>query len=119
MNRVVHFDILADKPEKLIGFYEKVFGWKFEKWEGPMDYWMIRTGTGDGIDGGLGQKTPEASNANTIEIANLEETMAKVQRHGGTIVAPKAAIPGIGWFALFKDVEDNFFGLMQIDANAK
>jgi predicted enzyme related to lactoylglutathione lyase len=119
MNRVVHFDILANQPEKLIDFYGNVFGWKFEKWEGPMEYWMIRTGKGDGIDGGLGRKTPEASNANTIEIANLEETIAKVRTHGGTLLVPKGPIPGVGWFALFKDMEGNVFGLMQSDPNAK
>lgn len=58
LNRVVHFDILAENPEKLINFYGKVFGWKFEKWDGPMDYWMIMTGEGDGIDGGLSRKSP-------------------------------------------------------------
>jgi predicted enzyme related to lactoylglutathione lyase len=119
MNRVIHFDILADKPDKLIDFYEKVFGWRFNKWEGPMEYWMIRTGDGDGIDGGLGKKTPEASNANTIEIENLEEIIAKVRAHGGTILSPKGPIPGVGWFALFKDAEDNIFGLMQADPTAK
>ena len=119
MNRVVHFDILANEPEKLIDFYGKVFGWKFTKWEGPMEYWMINTGEGDGIDGGLSKKTPKSSNANTIEIENIDETISKVQENGGIILAPKIAIPGIGWLALFKDAEDNIFGVMQDDPNAK
>ena len=60
MPRVVHFEIYGEKPEKLISFYAKVFGWKFEKW-GPLDYWIIKTGEGYGIDGGLGkQKNPAA-----------------------------------------------------------
>lgn len=56
MNRVVHFDILAEKPEQLIKFYRKVFGWTFEKWDGPMDYWMIMTGEGDGTRAPNGDK---------------------------------------------------------------
>ncbi len=119
MNRVVHFDILTDDPEKLSKFYTEVFGWKFEKWDGPMEYWMIMTGEGPGIDGGMGLKEPQSSNANTIGVENLDETLAKVEAQGGIVLAPKGAIPGIGWFALFKDMDDNFFGLMQDDPQAE
>lgn len=54
MPRVVHFEIDAKKPERAIEFYEKVFGWKIEKWKGPVDYWLIMTGkeSESGIDGG-------------------------------------------------------------------
>jgi predicted enzyme related to lactoylglutathione lyase len=41
MPRVVHFEIDAEKPERAIKFYERVFGWKIEKWKGPMEYWLI------------------------------------------------------------------------------
>ncbi len=119
MNRVVHFDILTEDPETLIKFYNKVFGWKFEKWDGPMEYWMIMTGEGPGIDGGMGLKGPQSANANTIDVENVDKTLEKVVANGGTIIAPKSAIPGIGWFALFKDMDDNVFGLMQEDPNAK
>ncbi len=37
MPRVVHFDIDSDDPDRAAGFYTSVFGWKVEKWEGPMD----------------------------------------------------------------------------------
>lgn len=119
MNRVIHFDILASDPEKVQEFYRKVFGWKFEKWDGPMEYWMIMTGDGPGIDGGMGLKGPQSSNANTIYVENLEKTLENVIANGGEVIAPKSAIPGIGWFAMFKDSEDNVFGLMQDDPKAK
>ncbi len=32
MARITHFDISAESPEKLVSFYEDIFGWKFEKW---------------------------------------------------------------------------------------
>ena len=34
MLRVVHFEINADDPERVVKFYQKVFGWKIEKWNG-------------------------------------------------------------------------------------
>ena len=53
MNRPIHFEIPAEKPERAIKFYEKVFGWKFERWNGPMEYWNISTGDSQpGINGG-------------------------------------------------------------------
>ena len=38
MARLVHFDMQADDPEHAIQFYEGVLGWKFQQWEGPMEY---------------------------------------------------------------------------------
>ena len=39
MPRITHFDIPADDPARAQKFYKKVFDWKFEKWDGPMDYY--------------------------------------------------------------------------------
>ena len=44
MPRVIHFQISTDKPEDLTEFYEKVFGWKIRKLEGPVENWLIITG---------------------------------------------------------------------------
>jgi hypothetical protein len=40
MARVVHFEIPADKPERAVAFYQKVFDWKIEKFPGndPLIY---------------------------------------------------------------------------------
>jgi predicted enzyme related to lactoylglutathione lyase len=38
MPRVVHFEIHAGDPSRAISFYEKLFGWKFQKWDGPVEY---------------------------------------------------------------------------------
>lgn len=32
MNRVVHFEIQADNPQRAIKFYKDVFGWEFPVW---------------------------------------------------------------------------------------
>ncbi|KKG15484.1 VOC family protein, partial [Methanosarcina sp. 2.H.T.1A.15] len=52
---MVHFEIHAEDIERAKKFYEDVFGWKIEKWEGPIEYWNITTGKQEdpGIDGGL------------------------------------------------------------------
>jgi len=120
--RVVHFEIDAEKPERLVKFYENVFGWKMLKWEGPMDYWLITTGgEGElGINGGLGKRTEsEPKTVNTIDVPSVDEFVRKVVENGGTIVVPKHAVPGVGWLVYFKDPEGNMFGMMQSDESAK
>ena len=44
MSRVIWFEIPADDPGRAAKFYEDVFGWKVEKWDGPFDYWLVTTG---------------------------------------------------------------------------
>jgi predicted enzyme related to lactoylglutathione lyase len=124
MPRVVHFDIDSDDPERAIGFYGDIFGWKFEKWEGPMEYWLVTTGPDGepGINGGMGKRGEGLSFntfRNTIEVPDVEEYAAKVREKGGQVLMDKMPIPGVGWFAACVDTEGNHFGLMQSDESAR
>ncbi|HOX40743.1 MAG TPA: VOC family protein [bacterium] len=125
MNRVVHFDISADDPERAINFYTKVFGWSIEKWEGSddtMEYWMITTGpkTEQGIDGGLMKRTvpadPDAGNnafACTIDVEDIDKTREKIVENGGKAFSEKMDIPEVGTMQSFIDTEGNYFSVMQ------
>lgn len=122
MPRVVHFEIPADDPERAIAFYQSVFGWTIEKWEGPIEYWLVMTGPEEepGIDGGLARKDDLlAGTVNTIDVASVDESVAKIEAHGGKVLRPKMAVPGVGWMAYCEDTEGNSFGLMQSDPEAK
>jgi predicted enzyme related to lactoylglutathione lyase len=122
MPRVIHFEIDAKTPERAIKFYEKVFGWKIEKWKGPVDYWLVTTGKErePGIDGGLSRRTEaEPSTVNTIDVPSVDEFAKKVKDNGGKIIRPKRAVPGVGWMAYFEDPEGNIWGIMQSDDSAK
>ena len=121
MSRVSHFEIPADDPERAITFYKTVFGWKIEKWDGPIEYWLVMTGPEDepGIDGGLARREdPETGVENIIDVANLEITLEKATANGGVIFRPKVAVPGVGWVTYIKDTEGNAFGLMERDPKA-
>jgi predicted enzyme related to lactoylglutathione lyase len=122
MPRVVHFEIDAKKPERAVKFYEKVFGWKIKKWEGPVEYYLISTGkeTEPGIDGGLSRRTEsEPSTVNTIDVSSVDEFTKKVEANGGKIIRPKRAVMGVGYMAYFQDPEGNVFGMMESDESAK
>ncbi|MFX1456537.1 MAG: VOC family protein [Promethearchaeota archaeon] len=122
MPRIVHFELNVKDVEKTKKFYENVFGWKIEKWEGPMDYWLIMTGEeGEpGIDGGLGYEEEGFPHVvNTIDVDNVDKIIGKIESNGGEIVRAKHAVPGVGWLAYFKDSEGIVTGIMQEDPKAK
>jgi len=122
MPRLVHFEFNVKNIDKTIEFYKNVFGWKIEKWDGPIDYWLITTGDDDkpGIDGGLGPEEEGLPKVvNTINVDNVDEIVKKVEDNGGEIIRPKHAVPGIGWIAYFKDEEGIVSGIMQEDPEAK
>ncbi len=120
MPRVIHFEIPMDEPERAAKFYADVFGWQIQKWDGPQDYWMAKTGADGqtGINGALMKRTdfPNfASVINTIDVPSVDDFMRMVWEHGGKVVMPKTSIPGVGYFAYCQDTEGNTFGIMQDD----
>lgn len=121
MARVIHFEIPSDEPEKAKEFYSTVFGWKLNQW-GSEPYWLCSTGAKSkpGIDGAIIKKRgPDHPLVNTIGVEDLENTLTLIQQHGGIVVVPKMAIPGMGWLAYFKDLDGNIMGVMEADDRAK
>jgi predicted enzyme related to lactoylglutathione lyase len=122
MNRVIHFEIQADEPERAIKFYSEIFSWKITKWDQPgQDYWLIKTGDKKtpGIDGGLIQRMIPVTNDDvitylcTIAVENIDTMMMKIEDEGGKVVDSKREIPKIGWNAICKDTEGNYFSILE------
>ncbi|MGJ5817110.1 VOC family protein [Paludibaculum fermentans] len=121
MARPVHFEIPADNTERAIAFYETLFGWKFSLWPGPMPYWLITTGPAEerGIDGGMIQRAhPGQGVVNTVDVKDIDASVATALANGAEMAVPKMAIPGVGWLVYCKDPEGNMFGMMQADQAA-
>jgi predicted enzyme related to lactoylglutathione lyase len=127
MPRVIHFEIVADNPERAMKFYKEVFGWEFNKWDGPQDYWLVTTGEDSqpGINGGLTPKTNQGSGntggriTNSIDVPSIDEFSNKISMEGGKVLSPKMPIPGVGYLAICEDTEGISFGIIQYDRNAK
>ncbi len=75
MNRVVHFEIQAEDPQRAASFYREVFGWQIDEWLIPgveikdeNRYWQVVTGleTEPGINGGLVFRRGPGSSGGTI-----------------------------------------------------
>ncbi len=124
MPRVNHFEIYTADPEAVRPFYEDVFGWKFDKFEGgPVEYWLVTTGNDKdpGINGGMTRPREGQSpgTLNTVAVASLEQTIKGIEQSGGSICVPKMAIPGVGWLAYAQDPAGNVFGVIEPDTKAK
>jgi predicted enzyme related to lactoylglutathione lyase len=92
MPRVVHFEIYTADPDAVRPFYQDVFGWKFQKFEGgPIDYSLITTGDDKepGINGGLARPREGQSpgTLNTIGVASLDQSIKKIEQRAGKICA--------------------------------
>jgi hypothetical protein len=127
MARVTHFEFYAEQPERAMEFYHTVFGWRFERWKGPTEYWFITTGPSEepGINGGMMRRDHTITGDEiiaflcTIDVESIDKTLASVSRAGGKIVYQKNVVSGIGWMSYCKDTEGNFFGVIQNDPKAR
>ncbi|MDQ6889208.1 MAG: VOC family protein [Bacteroidota bacterium] len=125
MNTIGYFEIQSSEPGRDITFYKNIFGWKFIKEEFvPIEYYRIETNS---INGGLlkrpAQVPPAASGTNafvcSVQVEDFDKTSELIMQHGGQVALPKFAIPGRCWQGYFVDLDNNTFGIFQVDENAK
>lgn len=126
-NLVVHFEIHAAEPQRLIDFYSALFGWTFTRF-GDMDYWAINTGEGSigmdspgqGINGGLVQRQgpspqvgdPVAGANVVIGVDDVDVVFNKGIELGGVGALPPADMAGVGRVAYLTDPDGNIFGFI-------
>jgi predicted enzyme related to lactoylglutathione lyase len=118
---VTHFEIYGEEPAKLADFYRNVFGWQIEQMPG-VNYWRIQTGSTETepFHGGLTYRAIPDLNGWMlfVNVGSLDETVALVQKLGGSIVRPKTAVPKTAWVTILADPAKNIFGVWQADPNA-
>lgn len=127
-NLVVHFEIHASDPPRLIDFYARLLGWTFTQF-GDAPYWSIHTGDGSigltepghGINGGLTQRqglAPAAGAAvNGCNVVvgvdgDIDEVYQKGLQLGGAAALPLEDMHGIGRVGYLRDPDGNVFGLI-------
>jgi hypothetical protein len=119
--RVVHFEIPYDDGDRARAFYRDAFDWQLMDLP-DMGYTLVMSGpSGDQgpgepgfINGGMMQRQGEFSSPNiVIDVDNLEDALAAVDKAGGTTVAERQAVGDMGFTAYFKDTEGNLVGLWE------
>jgi uncharacterized protein len=133
MPTIVHFEMPADDVERAKKFYTDLFGWKIEKWPGTsstdsssssMEYWIVSTTDDKGnkapIGGGLMKRQEQHQQiTNFIDVNSVDEYSSKIEKLGGKVVVSKMAVPGMGFFAICHDTENNSFGIWESNDSAK
>jgi len=130
MPTIVHFEIPSDNIERSKKFYNELFGWNIEKWSGSekmpdgMEYWMITTTDDKGnksLTGGMmNRQNPQQQGiTNYINVKSVQEHSSMVEQLGGKVIMQKTPVPGMGYFAVCTDTENNTFAIWEADDSAK
>lgn len=124
MNSIGFFEIQSSEPKREIQFYSMLFAWNFIRENHvPIEYYRIETGN---IHGGL-LKRPQpvpldnfGTNAFTcsVQVNNFDQMASLILSLGAKIHIPKFAIPGRCWQGYFLDLDNNSFGIFEVDPNA-
>lgn len=109
---IVHVEFAVKDPTKVKKFYGDLFGWKFTDVP-EMNYVLFEAPSGPG--GGIGpvMEGQQPGITNYLYVTNIDETIKKIERAGGKIVAPKQEVPGQGWMAWFQDPAGTRMALWQ------
>jgi uncharacterized protein len=114
------FEIPAEDPGQLAGFFRGVFGWEALEvpWDGPRYLRLLPPDNVERPGGGILERdgsglVEELTVMLRIEGEPLEATLARVVEHGGSVALEPVEIGTNGRFARFRDPEGNSFGLWQ------
>ena len=113
--KLVHFEIPAADSSRAKKFWSDLFGWKYQTYEGPVEYNMI-----EGTEPGGGLFPSENGGSGFLvyfDVDDIKTGAARVREIGGEAEDP-GPVPGMGWYAQCKDSEGNKFGLWQRDPSA-
>ena len=87
-------------------------------------YWLLSTEDDKGnkatTGGMMKRQSPQQQGiTNYFDVKSVQEYSAKVEKLGGKVISPKMPVPGMGYFAVCMDTENNGFGIFEVDSNAK
>jgi len=128
MPTIVYFQIPSDDIERSKKFYNQLFGWTIDKMSESntpreMENWEVTTTDDKGnkaLGGGMSKRQmPQQQITNFIDVKSVDEYSSKVERLGGKIVVPKTVVPGMGYYAVCLDTENNSFGIYESHENAR
>ena len=108
---VTHFEIHGKDGAALQKFYADLFDWHVDS-NNPMDYGMVDTHAGNGINGGVTKDMNGAAFVTIyVEVDDLQVALDKAESLGGKTVMPPSDVPGGPTLAQFTDPEGNLIGL--------
>jgi len=113
-NGICHIDIPVDDLTRASKFYTDVFGWKCTPTHMENYVLFASNDSKFSVGGGLtkrehGEKL--TSQVLYLHVCDIDAHLEKIKAAGGHTVKPKFELPNVGFFATFKDTEDNLLSL--------
>ncbi len=112
-NKFCWVELTTDDVDKAKRFYQAVFDWGFEAYDGAgTNYQMIDTG--DGPQGGIMEKPDDNTPvcwSNYVGVEDHAPYLKKVEENGGKVLMPETEIPNTGSFSLVMDPGGAVLGL--------
>jgi uncharacterized protein len=113
MATITYFEYIVEDLERAKKFYGDLFGWKFRPFTD--EYVSVDTYDLDGMPGLAGglmkRQHPEHKAVNYITVEDLDKSALQVVSLGGSIIVPKATVPGVGQMIHCMDCDGNVFSL--------
>jgi uncharacterized protein len=125
MNPVVHFELPYKNAGRISEFYRACFNWNLtDLGEQSGSYILAQTAVKDAkpgfpagaINGGFFPVKPDwpaQYPSIVIGVENIEETIEKISRNGGTVLGEPMLIPDFGTYVSFTDTEGNRNSIIQ------
>jgi uncharacterized protein len=111
---VVHFEIGGPDDGPLLRFYGELFGWRLTRVPGGINYTLVDTQGGAGVNGAIGKSgTGEPWASFYVEVDDLQAVLDKAESLGAKTVLPITEIPGMVAFAMFDDPDGLLVGLVK------
>jgi predicted enzyme related to lactoylglutathione lyase len=110
MHEVCHVEYGTKELLRLVRFYQEVFGWRKTMDNG--DYIVLSPKEGPSVGFMVSPEgVPCPCVTNFIHCREINDLLVRVRAQGLEIVHEKSEVPGMGWFALFRDPDGNVVGL--------
>ncbi|MGH7502027.1 MAG: VOC family protein [Longimicrobiales bacterium] len=123
--RFVWYDLVTTDPEAAVPFYEDVVGWGTTEWRNPEGGSSYRMwANGQETVGGVMALPEQARSSGApphwmlyIASPEIDETVARAQELGGSVIVPVSRIPSIGRFAVLLDPQGAMFAVFASDGD--
>ncbi len=123
MDKVQHFEIPADDPQRAGRFYKKIFGWNVVDASEPgMEYHVVHTAKTDSkgmiqeknaINGGIFRREHGEAPNIVITVKSIEKAVKEAKTAGGRVLSEKSKVGKMGYYARITDSEGNTIGLWE------
>lgn len=115
VGRMTWYELLTNDVKAAEQFYTNVIGWKVTPFKGSPQPYDMFTRTGDQPVAGA-MTIPPGMNyppfwGMYIEVAKLEDAVAKIERLGGSALSPVIEVPEVGRMRTMKDPQGAVFSI--------